>query len=218
MSQCWEWEELAVGLSEIDGYGLMTRESRSLDWASLAGSGPIYIPLLGRETELGSAEEMTVCLNILHGWFVCFPFREMLPPPSDSTWVTNGLYVSTIPSIEVSNTSSSQSSWRHLTPHEVVVQVLLADATHVGERDCCVYLLKAAAMRLLHIPAHIFEVLALHRENSHNDRHFATHCVTYRRDQDSHMLINAHPGKRACKISPVPTTQPTGLACVMRCS
>ena len=47
--------------------------------------------------------------------------------------------------------------------------------------------------RLLHIPPHIFSVLAMHSKGHHVDRHFATHVVTYRPGPGSHLLINAHP-------------------------
>ena len=54
-------------------------------------------------------------------------------------------------------------------------------------------LLKDEIMRLLHIPPHIFSVLAMHSKGHHVDRHFATHVVTYRAGPGSHLLINAHP-------------------------
>lgn len=62
----WEWEEVDVCESPIEGFGLATAECESLNWSSL-GSYRVYLPLIGRETELGSTLESQLCVRVLQG-------------------------------------------------------------------------------------------------------------------------------------------------------
>ena len=87
----WEWDEVAVCASSIEGYGLETRQSPQLDWGRLRR--PVYIPLLGRETEFGSADEADIFARILQGDFVAFPYSHMMPAPPGFAWASCGLYV-----------------------------------------------------------------------------------------------------------------------------
>ena len=207
----WEWDEVVPALSEIEGFGLMCKNSPDLDWSSLGGR-TVYVPLLGRETELSSAEESQVCVRILQGHFVAFPSEEMVAAPPGSVWATNGLYVELVstanrnptaaaPSAAAASSSQQQqllpqlpTGWRNLAPREPLLQVSMKiGLTHSGEAESCVYVLQEAAKRLLHIPSHVFAVLAKHHALHHADRHFATHVVAFRRQHDEHMLVNAHP-------------------------
>ena len=86
----WEWDEVRPAASDIEGFGLLTRNSEQLDWSALGGR-TVYVPLIGRETELSSAEESEVCVRILQGHFVAFPAEQMVAPPAGSAWATNGL-------------------------------------------------------------------------------------------------------------------------------
>ena len=63
----WQWDELSVCESRIAGLGLVTRESEWLDWSS---PGCVCVPILGRETELGSAAELDVFARVLTGTFI----------------------------------------------------------------------------------------------------------------------------------------------------
>lgn len=183
----WQWDEVGVVDSTIDGFGLATRESASLDWS--APPHTVYLPIIGRETELGSAIELDVFGRVLAGLFIEFPFSIIAEPPAGSTWRTNGVYVELVQE----DGARSDPCWRPLAPDEVLLQVLLQSVTHRHEPDACVYLLRSAATRLLHIPPHVFKVLAAHRHFQHNDRHFASHVVSYSAARDVHMLVNAHP-------------------------
>lgn len=61
----WAWDEVEVRPSAIDGYGLMPKQSESLDWMNLRY--PVYLPLLGRETELNSRAEADIFGCVLQG-------------------------------------------------------------------------------------------------------------------------------------------------------
>ena len=188
----WEWDEVAVIRSEIEGYGLMVVEDGTFDWDEL--DWPAYIPLLGRETELHSKQDADIFAKILKGDFVAFPFCEIAPAPAGSTWQTDGLYVELLSIHDMTRMDSSRS----LDAGERIVQVLLSSTSTSQEqkdRRECVYILQAAAIELLHIPSHVFSVLAAHNQLAHVDRHFATHVASYRRrgPPATHMLINAHP-------------------------
>ena len=114
-------------------------------------------------------------------------FAEIASPPSGSFWVTNCVYV------ELFSEDELTPEWRRPEPSEPLLQVLLQNVTRRNQPDAAVYLLKETALRLLHIPPHIFSVLAAHAQHHHVDRHFATHVVSYRLSADVHLLVNAHP-------------------------
>ena len=175
----WVWDEVEPAASDIDGFGLLTKQSESLDWTAL-GDRTVYIPLLGRETEVGSAEESNLCVRILQGGFEVLASEQMAAPPAESMWATDGLYVEDQPVAEL------PADWRPLEPNELLLRVDMG-------MDDDAFLLKDAAAKLLQMPDHVFEVLAAHRRQHHNDRYFSTHVVAYRRAHGSHMLVNAHP-------------------------
>ena len=95
-------------------------------------------------------------------------------PPPDTVWAANGAYIEPLPIDNVPEHA-------RLAAEDVVLQVAFDGVTSPGDRDSCVYLLKRVAMQLLHIPPHVFAVLAAHRWHHHCDRHFATHCASFRR-------------------------------------
>jgi len=182
----WQWEEVAVCSSHIEGFGLEVRHTPNLDWKRCDAT-PVYVPLLGRETELSSGVEASLFARVLQGSFVAFPFKNIVAPPPGSKWVSDGLY------LEIRRDDEVLSDEVAVRDDEVVLQVLLNDVTNVGDRDSCVYLLKRAAMELLHIPPHIFAVLAAHHHHHHVDRHFSSHVASYTPSPRSHVLVNAHP-------------------------
>lgn len=181
----WQWDEVTVACSAIEGFGLFTCASNSLDWARPPNQ--VYIPIVGRETELGSAIELDIFVRVLSGAFIEFPVERIAPAPLGSCWATNGVYVELI-AIEL-----LVDGWRRPYPRESLLQVHLQPIINCNEPDACVYLLKEAALRLTHMPDHIFAVLAAHSQHHHADRDFATHTVSYRLASDVHMLVNAHP-------------------------
>lgn len=75
--------------------------------------------------------------------------------------------------------------------------LLCTTSTHKNDDQrasiCHVDLLKDEVKRLLHIPDHIFNLLAKHAKGHHTDRHFCTHAVYVRKGPGSHVLINSHP-------------------------
>jgi hypothetical protein len=61
-----------------------------------------------------------------------------------------------------------------------------------GDEEVC-YMRAEEAGDLLHLPAHIFDILAAHAEDEHADRNFSTHVVQFTRRAKEHLLVNAHP-------------------------
>ena len=49
------------------------------------------------------------------------------------------------------------------------------------------------ARELLHLPEHVFRMLAGHADDEHADRNMATHLVQFSRDSSTHLLVSAHP-------------------------
>ena len=185
----WLWPELEVVRSSIEGFGLATRSGGAIDWAADAAQCPIFIPILGRETELGNDEdEVAVFTHILHGYFVPFTVPELRTPTAGMAWRTNGVFVEEVPLDAV------PLGWGEVDRKEIILQVFLDEVTSPDAPDSsCVYVLEQAAIRLLHIPPPIFAVLEQHHEQHHNDRHFATHVISFRSAPDVQTLVNAHP-------------------------
>ena len=179
----WQWDEVAVCSSSIEGFGLEVRHTANLDWTRCKDS-PVYVPLLGRETELSSGVEASIFARVLQGSFVAFPFEEMMTPPAGYKWASDGPYLELVREEDEMLADSQEEP----AADEIVLQVLLNHDTNVGDQSC-IYLLKRAAMQLLHMPAHVFAVLAAHHRHHHVDRHFATHVASYTRGPRSHVPI-----------------------------
>ena len=120
---------------------------------------------------------------------MAFPFEQMRAPPPGTVWAVNGAYVESV-------AAECVPEGARLAAKDVVLQVSL-DAnvrqasckpgeSRPEDRESCVYLLKRATTRLLHMPPHVFAVLAAHRWHHHTDRHFATHCASFRRSLKWH--------------------------------
>ena len=69
----WAWDEVCVCQSSIAGYGLQPCENSNVDWS--APKHPIALPLLGRETELNSQQEVDIFVRILKGAHPVFHTR-----------------------------------------------------------------------------------------------------------------------------------------------
>ena len=181
----WQWDEVEVIQSAIEGFGLCVKQTETLDWTDL--KYPVHIPLLGKETELGTEQDAQLFARVLQGAFVDFPFADLISPGPRHTWVTDEdeLYVEPIPTAELNR---SPNKYRTLHADEIILQV----ANSSAGKDV-VYLLMSGACKLLHIPQHVFAVLRAHQQHHHVDRHFATHVASFRRRYGEHFLINAHP-------------------------
>lgn len=166
----WRWDEVIVDHSDIDGYGLRVRYTDSLDWTNLGKTGPVHIPLIGRETELQSKEDAEIMARVLQGHFLDFAFREIIAPPEGTVWVTDGVFV------EPTEMKVLPAECRTIRPDETILQV---DAGELSDGQCR-YLLLSGTLKLLHIPPHIFTVLRSHQHHHHCDRHFATHVSATR--------------------------------------
>ena len=113
----------------------------------------------------------------------------MRAPPPGTAWAVNGAYVESVAAERV-------PEGERLAAEDIVLQVSLDASVRQAsckqgesrpvDRETCVYLLKRATTRLLHMPTHVFAVLAAHRWHQHTDRHFATHCASFRRSVKWH--------------------------------
>ena len=169
--------------SEIAGFGLAPRQTDALDWSDL--SQPVVMPLLGRETGMSSAAEADVFGRVLRGSFSLLTFRKLAEKWPSTRWRRRGHFVEAARGSERASTFALD---------EEILQVPLIDQGMLRPGDCAVYYLaKTDVCRLLHIPTHIFALLARHSRGHHADRHFATHVCSWRLGPDSHLLINAHP-------------------------
>ena len=120
---------------------------------------------------------------------MAFPFEQMRAPPPGTAWAVNGAYVESV-------AAECVPEGERLAAEDVVLQVSLDASVRQAsckpgesrpvDRGSCVYLLKRATTRLLHMPTHVFAVLAAHRWHQHTDRHFATHCASFRRSVKWH--------------------------------
>lgn len=99
----------------------------------------------------------------------------MRAAPNGMQWASNGPYLELMTMQNVPHGSAMVS------PDTLILQVLLADVTKPDDRESCIYLFRDAAIRLLHMPPHVFGVLAAHYHHHHIDRHFATHVASFRR-------------------------------------
>ena len=61
-----------------------------------------------------------------------------------------------------------------------------------GDEEVC-YMMREDARRLLHLPEHIFQLLAHHCDDEHAERNMCTHVVQFTRHKDAHLLVSAHP-------------------------
>lgn len=194
----WEWPEVRVGTSSIQGFGLFPQSSPDLDWSELRR--PIAMPYLGMETEVESGAQARVLRTVLCGGFDIVK-RGELTTPSGHDWVEDGLYV----------TLMSKKDRRALSdpppivsnPEEVLLQVAVepefnaraVSYINVDDEQVC-YLKKEVTRSLLHLPNHIFDLLAGHANDHHADRNMATHLVQFQREPHTHLLVSAHPAFR----------------------
>ena len=98
------------------------RQTESLDWTQL--ERPVYVPLIGRETELETKQDLDVFARVLQGVFVDFAFGEIAPPPSGTIWATDGVFVQAFP-LE----TALPEGCRVPAPHETILQVTLDDGS-----------------------------------------------------------------------------------------
>jgi hypothetical protein len=167
----WAWDELHVGASAIQGFGLFPRSTDELDWTNL-GHRTVIVPYLGKETEVESSQLARVLRSVLCGNFDNVLLKEM-PTQHGHTWVQDGAYV-----VLMADKEAKKQKLPTVTNlEEQLIQVaaypefdgrgvaLLAE----GDEEVC-YMLREEARNLLHLPPHIFDLLARHCDDEHADR------------------------------------------------
>ena len=86
----WEWPELRVSESSVQGFGLFPASTHALNWANL--DRPVVLPYLGKETEVESPTQARVLRSVLCGNFDMVQRSELQTAPGHE-WVQDGLYV-----------------------------------------------------------------------------------------------------------------------------
>ena len=71
----WVWDEVACIDSPISGFGLGPSTATGFPWHDVPGT--VLMPMLGRETEVGSAIEADIFERILRGVFTLIPHSKM---------------------------------------------------------------------------------------------------------------------------------------------
>ena len=98
----WDWEELRVATSKIDGcgsmFGLYPRSTEALSWAALDRT--TIVPYLGKETEVESSQLARLLRSVLCGNFDLV-LRGEMHTPAQQEWVQDGCYVILMPKAEV---------------------------------------------------------------------------------------------------------------------
>jgi hypothetical protein len=113
--------------------------------------------------------------------------RKDLPSRQGHEWVQDGLYITLMP------TRDAQAAGMPAIKEDADVRLLQVPVepefnsrtisyVEEGDEQVC-YLLYDETRELLHLPPHIFELLARHCEDHHADRNMATHLVQFSRSQ-----------------------------------
>ena len=174
----WEWPELLARPSGIQGFGLFPKAGGALDWAHL--KRPIMMPYLGKETEVESAVQARVLRTVLCGQFDVVQRRD-LPTRADHQWVQDGLYLTLMTTKDAKKHKmpviEEDDDVRLLqVPVEPEFNARAVSYVEEGDEQVC-YLMYEETRELLHLPRHIFALLARHCEDQHADRNMATHLV-----------------------------------------
>jgi len=188
----WVWPELRAGISKIQGFGLFPANGGAISWDKL--ERPLALPYLGKETEVESASQARVLRGVLGGCFDLCRCDE-LRTPEGHCWVQDGIYVTLRSTREAERDGDTV-----VRADERLIQVAVTPDYDVrgvlhlyeGDEEVC-YMRAAEAAELLHLPQHIFAILAAHAEDEHADRNFSTHVVQFTRRAREHLLVNAHP-------------------------
>ena len=181
----WEWPELRVGTSLIPGcemFGLFPQSTDALSWASL--DRMVIVPYLGKETEVESSQLARVLRGVLCGNFDSVTRAEM-HTPSGHEWVVDGCYVVLMKAAEAKRAGLTVVTEPQTQLIQVAAQPEFEGVSHLaeGDEEVC-YMLREETRALLHLPHHVFDLLARHCDDEHNDRNMCTHVVQFQRHAD----------------------------------
>ena len=193
------WDELSVRKSHLEGggWGVYPRNTFRLDWNSL--SIPVLFPYLGLETVVQDVHMLKLLLRVLHGNFVAVSAGEVSNANGHTRYVRDGLCA--IPENAVKNRGAPVE---RLSPETELLQVAHPSAANAfrrgvqtvdaGRAECC-YLVSKDVQHVLGLVgnrAHLWQLLLLHNEHHHADRHLATHVANiWRKEVRRHDL--GHP-------------------------
>ena len=165
VAERWHWPELRAAVSGIQGFGLFPREGGAIDWRALMR--PVMMPYLGKETEVESAVQARVLRTVLCGQFDVV-HRKDLPSRQGHEWVQDGVYITLMPTRDAEAAGmpaiKEDTDVRLLqVPVEPEFNSRIISYVEEGDEQVC-YLLYDETRELLHLPPHIFELLARHCE------------------------------------------------------
>ena len=175
-----------MGVSDIvpssPMFGLFPRSTEALNWEAL--ERPVIMPYLGKETEVESASQGRCCARSSAATSTRCTGASCTPP--GHCWVQDGLYITCVTKKE------ARASENLKEVKEMDLELLQVCVHHdfnargvsymdEGDEQVCWVLCRDEVERLLHLPPHIFELLASHEDDEHSDRNMATHLVQFQR-------------------------------------
>jgi hypothetical protein len=91
----WDWEEMEVVRSQIQGFGVFPKKNANLDWENLnEGKGPsnspVMLPYIGQECEVDGAFSARLLVSVLRGQFDTVRLFE-IPKEEGAEWHLHGL-------------------------------------------------------------------------------------------------------------------------------
>lgn len=177
-----EWAELSVRPSTVEGcgWGVYPRSTARLDWSALCT--PVLLPYLGLETVVQDAHMLKLLLRVLQGNFVPVTAGEVSSANGGVGYVRDGLCA-------LPETALLSRKHDRLPAEAELLQVAHPSTANAfrrglqtvdaGRGECC-YLISTDVQRVLGLVgdrAHLWELLLLHGEHHHADRHLATHVA-----------------------------------------
>jgi hypothetical protein len=91
----WDWEEMKVVRSKIQGFGVFPKKNANLDWENLNGgkgpsNSPVMLPYIGQECEADGAFTARLLVSVLLGHFDPVRLSE-IPKEEGAEWFVDGL-------------------------------------------------------------------------------------------------------------------------------
>jgi len=177
------WSELSVQRSGLSGLGVFP--GHAAIWNDV-GETPILLPYFGAETVVNDALSLRLFMAVLKGHFVRVTVGQVVAASRVGLTQARGHFAVPI----------SSEHEQALPLEKMLLQVA---ASQSGSASAVHYLLAEETRTLLNLvgpQAHLFDLLCVHANDGHVDRHFATHVGTLKRKGEGHVLINAHPAFR----------------------
>ena len=187
----WDWPEVLAKKSFIQGFGLFPRNGGAVDWRKLAL--PVAMPYLGMETEVESSVQARVMRTVLCGGFDLVRRGQLHTPDGHVGCKT----------ASISRASPSERNGLADKPPlvdnpdeellQVPIEPELSPPCPMWRRATSRFVLdEGGGGRLLHLPHHIFNLLAPTRRRARGPQHVHPRRAVQRAKHE-HLLVSAHP-------------------------